>query len=101
MALVKIKKGDKRHTVPYGAYLKQYAPQGWELNGKVKATQPVAPRNVKNETNGEDDEWNDEEPSKSLEEMSITELKQLAEEKGIDTKSLKTVGALRNAIKNA
>ena len=95
MAFVKIKKGNKRHVVPYGAYLKQYAPQGWELSGKAKT--PTKP--VTEESEGKE-EWQDEE-SKSLEEMNVAELKELAEEKGIDTKSLKTVGALRNAIKNA
>ena len=99
MAFVKIRKGNKRHVVPYGAYLKQYAPQGWELSGKAKT--PIKPvvTNVTEESEGEE-EWQDKE-SKSLEEMNVAELKELAEEKGIDTRSLKTVGALRNAIKNA
>ena len=49
------------------------------------------------------DEWDaaDEEleMEKSIDEMDMSELKKFAESKGINTKELKTVGALKKAIK--
>ena len=49
------------------------------------------------------DEWDEAdeelEMEKSIDEMDMKELKEFAESKGVDTKELKTVGALKKAIR--
>ena len=131
MAFVKIHKGDKHLTVPKRAYDKQYAPAGWKLEDELSiekhaenAQKEEIPHPSKEDENAlknpheeehlddEDEEENDEDEEdsdfdmeeleeKPLSELSVLELRALAEHKGIDISGLTTAKKLRDAIKRA
>lgn len=105
MAMVTISKGDKKLKVSLGAYNGQYKRAGWKLEKPQKAKA----KHVDDADNGstEVDEWDkadeelakEENGKKDVDDMSMGELKKLAESKGIDTKEIKTIGALKKALK--
>ena len=117
MAMVIIERDEKKAKVSYGSFKNSFERLGWRISGASKSKSHKLPKeNTKGEAkassavNGESkkaseakDEWDaaDEEleMEKSIDEMDMIELKQFAESKGIDTKELKTVGALKKAIK--
>jgi len=113
MAMLKIVKGDKHLLIPAGAYKKQYAPVGWELEGASKAkesTKEIAkPVEMVAEESEEKvvDEWDaaeeevEQEKEKTVDEMSFKELQAKAKELKVDVRSLKTVGDYRAAIRDA
>lgn len=117
MAMVIIERDGKKAKVSYGSFKNSFEKLGWRIsdasksklhmlpnentNGEVK-TSPEVTGESKN-TSDVKDEWDaaDEELEieKSIDEMDMSELKKFAESKGINTKELKTVGALKKAIK--
>lgn len=117
MAMVIIERDGKSAKVSYGAFKNSFERAGWKLSdasekefhtsskvntkGGAKASSEV-PDDL-GEASEEKDEWDaaDEEleAEKSIDEMDMNELKKFAESKGINTKDLKTVGALKKAIK--
>ena len=117
MAMVIIERDEKQAKVSYGSFKNSFERLGWRISGASKSKSHKLPKeNTKgeakasSEVNGESkkasetkDEWDaaDEEleMEKSIDEMDMSELKQFAESKGIDTNELKTVGALKKAIK--
>ena len=117
MAMVIIERDEKQAKVSYGSFKNSFARLGWRISGASKSKSHKLPKeNTKGEAkassavNGESkkvsetkDEWDaaDEEleMEKSIDEMDMSELKKFAESKGIDTNELKTVGALKKAIK--
>lgn len=100
MAMVIICKGDKKLRVSVGAYNGQYKRAGWKVDKSKGKPKPIS--DVDKEST-EVDEWDkaDEElaSEKNIDDMSMGELKKLAESKGINTKDIKTIGSLRKAIK--
>ena len=77
-----------------------------EASDDSKKASDVKDEDVKDEdVKDEDvkDEWDEAdeelEMEKSIDEMDMKELKEFAESKGVDTKELKTVGALKKAIR--
>lgn len=100
MAMVIICKGDKKLRVSVGAYNGQYKRAGWKVDKSKGKSKPIS--DVDKEST-EVDEWDkaDEElaSEKNIDDMSMGELKKLAESKGINTKDIKTIGSLRKAIK--
>ena len=117
MAMVIIERDEKQAKVSYGSFKNSFERLGWRISGASKSKSHKLPKeNTKGEAkassavNGESkkvsetkDEWDaaDEEleMEKSIDEMDMSELKKFAESKGIDTNELKTVGALKKAIK--
>lgn len=117
MAMVIIERDGKQAKVSYGSFKNSFEKVGWRISGASKSKLHKLPKeNTKgeakasSEVNGEPkkasetkDEWDaaDEEleMEKSIDEMDMKELKEFAESKGIDTKELKTVGALKKAIR--
>ena len=117
MAMVIIERDGKQAKVSYGSFKNSFEKVGWRISGASKSKSHKLPKeNTKgeakasSEVNGESkkasgakDEWDaaDEEleMEKSIDEMDMSELKKFAESKGINTKELKTVGALKRAIK--
>ena len=117
MAMVIIERDEKQAKVSYGSFKNSFERLGWRISGASKSKSHKLPKeNTKgeakasSEVNGESkkvsetkDEWDaaDEEleMEKSIDEMDMSELKKFAESKGINTKELKTVGALKKAIK--
>ena len=117
MAMVIIERDGKQAKVSYGSFKNSFEKVGWMISGASKSKLHTLPKeNTKGEVktspeaNGESkkaseakDEWDaaDEEleMEKSIDEMDMSELKKFAESKGINTKELKTVGALKKAIK--
>ena len=117
MAMVIIERDGKKAKVSYGSFKNSFEKLGWMIsdasksklhmlpnentNGEVK-TSPEVTGESKNASETKD-EWDaaDEELEieKSIDEMDMSELKKFAESKGINTKELKTVGALKKAIK--
>ena len=117
MAMVIIERDGKQAKVSYGSFKNSFEKLGWIIsdasksklhmlpnentNGEVK-TSPEVTGESKNASETKD-EWDaaDEELEieKSIDEMDMSELKKFAESKGINTKELKTVGALKKAIK--
>lgn len=116
MAFVNIvdKKGKVRR-VSYGSFKNSFERSGWKLQDAIKKAsnksvkgKPEEEEKTSSEVTGKStdamDEWDaaDEEleMEKSIDEMDMGELKKFAESKGINTKELKTVGALKKAIKS-
>ena len=117
MAMVIIERDEKQAKVSYGSFKNSFERLGWRISGASKSKSHKLPNENTNgeakassEVNGESkkasetkDEWDaaDEEleMEKSIDEMDMSELKKFAESKGIDTNELKTVGALKKAIK--
>lgn len=114
MAMLKIIKGDRHLLIPAGAYERQYAPVGWELEGKGAAsgmvtskaekntsTEPITPKPAKEVA----DEWDaaeeEVEQEKTVDEMSFKELQAKAKELKIDVRNLKTVGDYKAAVRDA
>ena len=117
MAMVIIERDGRQAKVSYGSFKNSFEKLGWRIsdaskgklhmlpnentNGEVK-TSPEVTGESKNVSETKD-EWDaaDEEleMEKSIDEMDMSELKKFAEYKGINTKELKTVGALKKAIK--
>ena len=117
MAMVIIERDGRQAKGSYGSFKNSFEKLGWRIsdasksklhmlpnentNGEVK-TSPAVTGESKNVSETKD-EWDaaDEEleMEKSIDEMDMSELKKFAESKGIDTKELKTVGALKKAIK--
>ena len=117
MAMVIIERDGKKAKVSYGSFKNSFEKLGWRIsdasksklhmlpnentNGEVK-TSPEVTGESKNASETKD-EWDaaDEEldMEKSIDEMDMRDLKKFAESKRIDTKELKTVGALKKAIK--
>ena len=117
MAMVIIERDGRQAKVSYGSFKNSFEKLGWRIsdasksklhmlpnentNGEVK-TSPVV-TGESNNVSETKDEWDaaDEELEieKSIDEMDMSELKKFAESKGINTKELKTVGALKKAIK--
>lgn len=108
MAKVVIAKGGKTKKVPYSTYLNSFKSAGWEIiksTSKNNAKEVASATSEALDSNVDKDEWDeaDEElaAEKSIDEMDISELRAYAASKGINTKDLKTVGALKRAIKGA
>ena len=115
MALVKIYKGEKSLLIPHGAYKYQYAPAGWELskeNSPFHNQKDELQEESENSILGYEDEYNESEEEisesfdeiqeleeKPLSELSIPELRILADYKGVDTTGLTSAKKLRDAIK--
>ena len=125
MALIKIYKGDKSMLIPAGAYKYQYAPAGWLIEGKShiknesdhmhmeEIKPPVVPeensledeyeKESEEEMEEESEETEDKEiqdiEEKPLSELTVPELRLLAEHKGIDITGLTSAKKLRDAIK--
>lgn len=117
MAMVNIERDGKQLRVPYGAFKNSFERAGWKVaegprrekhsstnkntNG-VGKTSPEASDDSKKASDVKD-EWDEAdeelEMEKSIDEMDMKELKEFAESKGVDTKELKTVGALKKAIR--
>lgn len=101
MAMVVIRKGDKQLEVSKGAYDNLYKRVGW----KIDATKPVEDVKSSSKASSTKDEWAEadkelEQEQKSIDEMDYNELKKLAASKGINTKDIKTIGALKKALKD-
>lgn len=114
MAMIKIVKNDMKLLIPAGAYKKQYAPHGWDIEGEEVAVDFEKVNESVGETITETldseepkaaDEWDkaDEEveQEKSIDEMTFKELQAKAKELKIDTRNFKQIGEFRKAIKNA
>ena len=117
MAMVIIERDGKKAKVSYGSFKNSFEKLGWRIsdvsrsklcklpNGNTKEEGKTSSEASGEPTNGSnvEDEWDaaDEEleMEKSIDEMDMSELKKFAESKGINTKELKTVGALKKAIK--
>ena len=117
MAMVIIERDGKQAKVSYGSFKNSFEKLGWRISDASKSKLHMLPNENTNgevktspEVTGESkdvsetkDEWDaaDEEleMEKSIDEMDMSELKKFAESKGINTKELKTVGALKKAIK--
>ena len=117
MAMVIIERDGKQAKVSYGSFKNSFEKLGWRISDASKSKFHKLPKeNTKGEAkassavNGESkkasetkDEWDEAdeelEMEKSIDEMDMSELKKFAESKGINTKELKTVGALKKAIK--
>lgn len=111
--LVKIYKGDKSLLIPYGAYKHQYAPSGWILSKDFRVTDSQPDETVsdekEHETEYENEDENDTSESSVIEdleerplsELSIPELRALAEHKGIDITGITSAKKLRDAIKSS
>lgn len=131
MAFVTIYKGEKSLRVPRRAYEKQYAPAGWSLEDEAPIQNPseegfsqeITPEDENHETDTETEAENEEDSDQSLDgeededeangfnieeleeqplsELSVPELRALAEHKGIDIAGLTSAKKLREAIKDA
>lgn len=117
MAMVIIERDGRQAKVSYGSFKNSFEKLGWRISDASKSKLHMLPNENTNgevktspEVTGESnnaseakDEWDaaDEELEieKSIDEMDMSELKKFAESKGINTKELKTVGALKKAIK--
>lgn len=117
--MVTIEKNGARTKVPFGAFKNSFEKNGWKIvdgSKKKSNSQPNVNTKGEDKTSSEasvestkafnvDDEWDaadkELELEKSVDEMDMNELKRFAESKGIDVKDLKTVGALKKAIKSA
>ena len=117
MEMVIIERDGRQAKVSYGSFKNSVEKLGWRIsdasksklhmlhnentNGEAK-TSPAVNGESKDASETKD-EWDaaDEEleMEKSIDEMDMSELKKFAESKGINTKELKTVGALKKAIK--
>lgn len=114
MAMIKIYKHNKSLSVPAGAYLSQYAPNGWgtSVNDTVEtdldslAEQENTPE--QSEMVPEDDNEEEEETTeyvspedlkeKPIEDLNYKELQLLAKDMGVDIAGLKSSKSLRDAI---
>lgn len=117
MAMVIIERDGKQLKVPYGAFKNSFERAGWNVaegSGKEKHSSPnkntngggkASPKASEDSTKVSDvkDEWDEAdkelEMEKSIDEMDMRELKEFAESKGVNTKEIKTIGALKKAIK--
>lgn len=118
MAMVIIERDGKQAKVSYGSFKNSFEKFGWRISDASKSKlRKLSKGNTKeedktsSEASGEpangsnaEDEWDaadkELEFEKSVDEMDMDELKRFAESKGIDVKDLKTVGALKKAIKS-
>ena len=123
MAFVRIYKGTKAITIPKGAYEKQYAPAGWQLEAPVISPKAFETPEVgesatipekaifdrKYEATGvlgeEQDTFEEESELEELEErplseLTVPELRLLAESKGIDVTGLTSAKKLKEVIKS-
>lgn len=105
--MITITNGKRTTVVTSGVYRELYAPEGWKIvgeseentiNEEIFSSEEKTSENYENEPSdeySEDEEVEDkieseeEDIEKPLSEMSIKELKQFAEEKGIDISSAK------------
>lgn len=113
MALIRIYKGKKSLQIPSGAYKYQYAPYGWTLdreneikNTEVETSQPDEEKeesgyeNEASEVEEEQESFDIEDlEEKPLSELTVPELRELAEHKGVDVTGLTSAKKLREAIK--
>lgn len=121
MALIRIYKNEKYLTIPAGAYKHQYAPAGWHLEHDSHITKSMkSPQVHETEPVDENEEIEQEEMEESvddveavesnddvedleekpLSELTVPELRVLAEHKGIDITGLTSAKRLREAIKS-
>lgn len=109
MAMVTVVRDGKQLKIPFGAFKNSYESAGWKIaesenvthlsnaknaNGERKSSPKAT--SVKNEWDKADEEL---EYEKSIDEMDMNELKNFAKSKGININDLRTVGALKKAIK--
>lgn len=118
MAMVIIERDEVKARVSYGAFKNSFERVGWRLSDDSRSKRHKLPKgNTKEEAKtsskvtGDSEEASEEkdvwdaadeelEAEKSIDEMDMGELKKFAESKGINTKELRTVGALKKAIKS-
>lgn len=103
MAFVKIVKDGCRPMKVPAKSIPKYEACGWKVSGKK--SKPVVEEEVETETETEaeieEDDEVENEPHKSVDDMSMEELQDKAKELGVNTKNLTTVGALKKAVKRA
>ena len=103
MAMVVIEKAGKKLKVSKGAYDSLYKRAGWKIKAST-IKKPTEDAKSSSGVSSGDDEWAEadkelEQEQKSIDEMDFNELKKLAASKGINTKEIKTIGALKKALK--
>ena len=109
MAMIKIYKHNKSLSVPVGAYLSQYAPNGWgtSVNDIIETDfeslteqSEIVPEDDGNEEAEETAEYISPEDlkEKPIEDLNYKELQLLAKDMGVDITGLKSSKSLRDAI---